>query len=125
MSPFYREIEGIIALLTFTDLQAGAQLGVVTGWYFMFVTNFVLWILAELAVVACDIPEGIKNTFQATWFALVNCLFMLNSPHSNALIAAAIWGKTISYYIQDHQYDDIQHLQALLSHYLTFFHLSH
>jgi manganese transport protein len=28
------------------------------------VTNFVLWILAELAVVACDIPEGIENTFQ-------------------------------------------------------------
>jgi Mn2+/Fe2+ NRAMP family transporter len=24
------------------------------------VTNFILWILAELAVVACDIPEGIK-----------------------------------------------------------------
>ena len=24
------------------------------------VTNFVLWILAELAVVACDIPEGIE-----------------------------------------------------------------
>jgi manganese transport protein len=31
------------------------------------VTNFVLWILAELAVVACDIPEGIKNTFQLLW----------------------------------------------------------
>jgi Mn2+/Fe2+ NRAMP family transporter len=24
------------------------------------VTNFILWILAELAVVACDIPEGTK-----------------------------------------------------------------
>ena len=24
------------------------------------VTNFILWLLAELAVVACDIPEGIK-----------------------------------------------------------------
>jgi Mn2+/Fe2+ NRAMP family transporter len=24
------------------------------------VTNFILWILAELAVVACDIPEGIE-----------------------------------------------------------------
>lgn len=25
------------------------------------VTNFILWILAELAVVACDIPEGTKT----------------------------------------------------------------
>jgi len=27
------------------------------------VTNFVLWILAELAVVACDIPEVIGTAF--------------------------------------------------------------
>ena len=31
------------------------------------VSNFVLWILAELAVVACDIPEGIENIFQLLW----------------------------------------------------------
>jgi len=31
------------------------------------VTNFILWILAELAVVACDIPEGIENIFQLLW----------------------------------------------------------
>jgi hypothetical protein len=29
------------------------------------VTNFVLWILAELAVVACDIPEGIEIHFSS------------------------------------------------------------
>jgi natural resistance-associated macrophage protein 2 len=29
------------------------------------VTNFVLWILAELAVVACDIPEGIEMHFSS------------------------------------------------------------
>jgi natural resistance-associated macrophage protein 2 len=36
------------------------------------VTNFVLWILAELAVVACDIPEGIKNTFQLLFACFLN-----------------------------------------------------
>ncbi|TKW23172.1 hypothetical protein SEVIR_4G276100v4 [Setaria viridis] len=48
-----------------------ARLGVVTGKHlaehcraeYPKVTNFVLWILAELAVVACDIPEVIGTAF--------------------------------------------------------------
>ncbi|CAN6173270.1 unnamed protein product [Urochloa humidicola] len=48
-----------------------AKLGVVTGKHlaehcraeYPKVTNFVLWILAELAVVACDIPEVIGTAF--------------------------------------------------------------
>ncbi|OEL26969.1 Metal transporter Nramp3 [Dichanthelium oligosanthes] len=48
-----------------------ARLGVVTGKHlaehcraeYPKVTNFILWILAELAVVACDIPEVIGTAF--------------------------------------------------------------
>jgi len=27
------------------------------------VPNFILWIIAEIAIVACDIPEGIEVTY--------------------------------------------------------------
>jgi len=53
------------------------------------VTNFVLWILAELAVVACDIPEGIELTFlqlllHIFYFALQSYVDCTVQPFGNA-----------------------------------------
>ncbi|KAL5650304.1 hypothetical protein ACJX0J_041113 [Zea mays] len=56
------------------------------------VTNFVLWILAELPVVARDIPEDIGNTFQATWVLQSNRLVfaMLYVEFSSNFLSAKV-----------------------------------
>ena len=35
-------------------------------------TNYILWILAEISIVACDIPEGITTIF-------IYCFYLLNN----------------------------------------------
>jgi len=37
------------------------------------VPNFILWIIAEIAIVACDIPEGIKMNCA---FGIISLLYL-------------------------------------------------
>ncbi|KAJ0975765.1 hypothetical protein J5N97_017730 [Dioscorea zingiberensis] len=72
-----------VLLLSFSHLQPGW--GVMTGKHlaehcraeYPRVPNFILWILAEIAVVACDIPEGLEYS-DASTIATIWVAFLIN-----------------------------------------------
>ncbi|RLM54850.1 metal transporter Nramp3 isoform X2 [Panicum miliaceum] len=83
---------GFLVSIAYID-PGNSRLGVVTGKHlaehcraeYPKVTNFVLWILAELAVVACDIPEVIGTAFA------LNMLFRIPVRKLEFLIAFLVF----------------------------------
>ncbi|CDP20716.1 unnamed protein product [Coffea canephora] len=110
----------IILLASFAALiiqSLAANLGVVTGKHlaehcrkeYPKVTNFILWILAEIAIVACDIPEVIGTAFALNmlfkiplWCGVLITGLSTKSSHARAHTHICVYLQTlVSFRLRD------------------------
>ncbi|KAL6873759.1 hypothetical protein ACP4OV_013841 [Aristida adscensionis] len=99
-----------------------ARLGVVTGKHlaehcraeYPKVTNFVLWILAELAVVACDIPEVIGTAFALNMLFRIPvwCGVLITGLSTLMLLLLQQYGK---YYLKQIHQQRVRKLEFLIA----------
>ena len=72
--------EHVLNVFNLSYIMAGKHLAEHCRAEYPKVPNFILWLLAELAVVACDIPEGVtlnRITLLLFYFVLYLLFWML------------------------------------------------